>query len=245
MKANDEKLPPRSTDLLKALFEADAKYGIVEQLPIPMESNWDALPLRNLLALAANYTTNPIRTILDVGCGCGTMTLTALQYRNQCNCILLDLTPVALEQAKKAVTSVIAGTVKCLCADIGSAKLPEACCDAIFACNVLRYLHDDQEYFSAYQQFFKALRPGGGLWVLDAICHDHPAVNRLMQQRHSEQLCRAWGHEFRQKVLSYQADTEKLHSLSFHQEMLQITGFHQIELLHKDFRLAAFGAIKQ
>jgi tRNA (cmo5U34)-methyltransferase len=91
---------------------------------------------------------------------------------------------------------------------------------------------------------YKALKPGGGIWISDLITHDSEPLNRLFNKNYADYLESLGGPEYRQKVLDYVAHEDTPRSLNYQLALLTKVGFKQVEVLHKNSLFAAFGGIK-
>ncbi len=81
-------------------------------------------------------------------------------------------------------------------------------------------------------------------WIADFIDHNTPTIRSLMHDRYGAYLESLRGPEYRDAVIAYTEKEDSPRSLNFQLDLLRDTGFHQIEILHKNATFAAFGASK-
>jgi SAM-dependent methyltransferase len=116
--------------------------------------------------------------------------------------------------------------------------------DIVLAAAVLHHLRADQEWRDVFAAFYRALRPGGLLWVFDLVESSIPAVGRLMRQRYGEYPTRLKDESYRDQVFAYVEKEDTPRPLLFQLDLLRQVGFAQVEVLHKNLCFAAFGAVK-
>jgi tRNA (cmo5U34)-methyltransferase len=114
----------------------------------------------------------------------------------------------------------------------------------VLAAAVLHHLRTDQEWRDVFTALYRALRPGGSLWVFDLVESSIPAVGQLMRQRYGEYLTGLKDEAYRDHVFAYVEKEDTPRPLLFQLDLLRQVGFSQIEVLHKNVCFAAFGAGK-
>ena len=202
-------------------------------------------PLVMELITTAAAATNPDAThVLDIGCGAGNYTLKLLQYLPNLDVTLIDLSKPMLDRALQRIGAVSDGNITALQGDVRLIPLPDRHYDIIMAAAVFHHLREDAEWEAVFGKCYAALKPGGSLWISDLIQHDHPAVQAIMWQRYGEYLMQLKGEAYRDQVFGYIAGEDTPRSLLFQIDVLRATGFHSIEVLHKNAAFAAFGGIK-
>jgi tRNA (cmo5U34)-methyltransferase len=100
------------------------------------------------------------------------------------------------------------------------------------------------EWRAVFTAFYRALRPGGSLWIFDLIESSIPAIQALMQQQYGEYLTQLKDSAYRDHVFAYVEKEDTPRPLMFQLDLLREVGFRQIEVLHKNVCFAAFGAVK-
>jgi len=204
----------------------------------------DAPLTMELCTEAARYINPNAKELLDIGCGAGNYTLKMLSKINNLNCTLNDLSMPMLQRAKERVSAQTNGQVTLFQDDMRNLALPDNHFDVILAAATLHHLRDDADWEHVFTKLYKALKPGGSIWISDLITHDSPPLNQLFNQRYSDYLDTLDGPEYRQKVLDYVAYEDTPRSLNFQLNLLTKVGFKQVEVLHKNLYFAAFGGIK-
>ena len=114
----------------------------------------------------------------------------------------------------------------------------------MLAAAVLHHLRTDLEWRNVFLAFYRALRPGGSLWVFDLVESSIPAVGQLMRRRYGEYLAGLKGEDYRDHVFAYVEKEDTPRPLLFQLDLLRQAGFSQIDVLHKNVCFAAFGAVK-
>jgi tRNA (cmo5U34)-methyltransferase len=204
----------------------------------------DAALMMELCTAAAHYACSEARELLDLGCGAGNYTLKMLAHNPELNCTLNDLSVPMLDRAKERVSSIAKGKIQLLKGDLRELNLPEEHYDIVLAAAVFHHLRDDSDWEKVFQQIFRALKPGGGLWISDLISHDSTHLSALFQDRYSAYLEELGGMEYREKVWEYIEAEDSPRSLGYQLELMKKVGFRHVEVLHKNGLFAAFGGIK-
>jgi len=204
----------------------------------------DAPLTMELCTEAAKYVNPNATELLDIGCGAGNYTLKMLSKIGNLNCTLNDLSLPMLQRAMERVSAQTNGKITILQDDMRNLVLPDEHFDIILAAATLHHLRDDADWELVFTKLYKALKPGGSIWISDLIAHDAPPLNALFNQRYSDYLDTLGGPEYRQKVLDYVAHEDTPRSVNYQLALLTKVGFKQVEILHKNSYFAAFGGIK-
>jgi tRNA (cmo5U34)-methyltransferase len=179
-----------------------------------------------------------------VGCGAGNYTLKLLQALPNLDVTLLDLSQPMLDRAVARVTAATTGQVRAVQADVRAFDPGVGQYDVIMAAAVLHHLREAAEWQAVFGQFYRALRPGGSLWISDLIEHSSPAVQALLWARYGQYLAALKGEAYRDHVFAYIEQEDTPRPLLFQLDQLRAAGFEQVEVLHKNSVFAAFGAVK-
>jgi tRNA (cmo5U34)-methyltransferase len=204
----------------------------------------DAPLALELIAAAAARTTPHAASLLDVGCGAGNYSLKLLQQLPGLDVTLVDLSRAMLDRAVERVTAATTGCVTAHQGDIRDLQIPEASCDVIVAAAVLHHLREEAEWRAVFAKLYRALRPGGSLWISDLVEHSAPRVQALMWERYGEYLTQLRDGAYRDHVFAYVTREDTPRPLMFQLDLLRETGFADVEILHKNSVFAAFGAWK-
>jgi tRNA (cmo5U34)-methyltransferase len=231
-----------TVDEIRRRFDADVER--FSNLETGQSATVDAPLALALVAEAAAATTPHVRHVLDVGCGAGNYTLKLLESLPKLDATLIDLSQPMLDRARERVSRATSGQITTIQADIRDVELPEGHFDIVLAAAVLHHLRTDQEWREVFTALYRALRPGGSLWVFDLVESSIPAVGRLMRRRYGEYLTGLTDEAYRDHVFAYVEKEDTPRPLLFQLDLLRQVGFSQVEVLHKNVCFAAFGAVK-
>ncbi|MCE9566338.1 MAG: class I SAM-dependent methyltransferase [Planctomycetes bacterium] len=231
-----------TVDEIRQRFDADVER--FSNLETGQSATVDAPLAMSLVALAAAATTPHARHVLDVGCGAGNYTLKLLESLPGLDVTLIDLSRPMLDRATERVGRATTGTVTAIQGDVRDVALGEGRFDIVVAAAVLHHLRNDEEWRTVFTAFYRALRPGGSVWVFDLVESTIPAVQKLMWARYGEYLSGLKGADYRDHVFAYVEREDTPRPLTYQLDLLRDVGFAQVEVLHKNVCFAAFGAVK-
>jgi len=210
-----------------------------QQTTIDATLNMDLI-IDSIVALSPN-----LKTVLDVGCGAGNYTLKLLSKKAPLACTLVDLSLPMLKRAKERIEKVNKGNVILIHEDIRTATLEENFYCTIMASAVLHHLRDDQDWEEIFSKLYRALKPGGSLWISDLVVQENTALQQLIyQERYGDYLTSLKDIQYRNSVFDYIEKEDSPRSLNYQMKLLEKVGFKHIEILHKNLCFASFGAIK-
>lgn len=227
---------------IRQRFDADVER--FSNLETGQSATVDAPLAMSLVARAAALTTPQARHVLDVGCGAGNYTLKLLEQLPNLDVTLIDLSEPMLERAKDRVKKATTGNVMTIQGDIREALPADGKYDIILAAAVLHHLRTDAEWHDVYASFYRALNPGGSVWVFDFIDSSMPTIQGLMRQQYGEYLTQFKDEAYRDHVFAYVEKEDTPRPLVFQLDLLRTVGFSAVEVLHKNICFAAFGALK-
>jgi tRNA (cmo5U34)-methyltransferase len=230
-----------SVEEIRRRFDADVER--FSNLETGQSATVDAPLAMALVAKAAAATTPSARHVLDVGCGAGNYTLKLLELLPNLDVTLIDLSRPMLERAAERIREATSGSITLIQGDV-RAVVPDDKFDVILAAAVLHHLRTDAEWHAVYSTLFRALNPGGSLWVFDLVESSIPAVQELMQRQYGEYLTRLVDSSYRDHVFAYVEKEDTPRSLMFQLDLLRQVGFLHVDVLHKNVCFAAFGAVK-
>jgi tRNA (cmo5U34)-methyltransferase len=231
-----------TNDEIRTRFDNDVER--FSNLETGQATTIDAPITMELCTEAAKYVNPNAKDLLDIGCGAGNYTLKMLSKISNLNCTLNDLSLPMLERARERVKPQTNGQVTIIQEDMRNLNLADDSLDIVLAAATLHHLRDDADWKHVFSKIYKALRPGGSIWISDLITHDTAPLEQLFNQRYSDYLDTLNGPEYRQKVLDYVAHEDTPRSINFQTDLLKNVGFKSVEILHKNSYFAAFGAIK-
>lgn len=231
-----------TNDEIRTRFDNDVER--FSNLETGQATTIDAPITMDLCTEAAKYVNPNAKDLLDIGCGAGNYTLKMLSKISNLNCTLNDLSMPMLERAKQRVTQQTTGKVSIMQDDMRNLNLADDSFDIVLAAATFHHLRDDADWEQVFSKLYKALRPGGSIWISDLITHDTAPLEQLFAKRYSDYLDTLGGPEYRQKVLDYVDHEDTPRSVNFQMDLLKKVGFKSVEILHKNSYFAAFGAIK-
>jgi tRNA (cmo5U34)-methyltransferase len=165
---------------IRARFDHDVER--FSNLETGQAATIDAPLAMELIVQAAAASTPQAQRVLDVGCGAGNYTLKLLQLMPHLDVTLNDLSQPMLDRAQERVAAAGAKNITVLQGDVRELKLGEAQFDIIMAAAVLHHLRGEEEWHAAFAKFYRALRPGGSMWISDLVTHSTEASHALMWQ---------------------------------------------------------------
>jgi tRNA (cmo5U34)-methyltransferase len=230
-----------SVEEIRRRFDADVER--FSDLQTGQSATVDAPLAMALVAKAAAATTPSARRVLDVGCGAGNYTLKLLELLPNLDVTLIDLSRPMLERAAERIREATSGSITLIQGDVRAVVLDDKF-DVILAAAVLHHLRTDAEWHAVYSTLFRALNPGGSLWVFDLVESSIPPVQELMQRQYGEYLTRLVDSSYRDHVFAYVEKEDTPRSLMFQLDLLRQVGFLHVDVLHKNVCFAAFGAVK-
>ncbi len=232
-----------SPDEIRARFERDVER--FSRLETGQTATMDAALSLQLIAEAAVGSTNPIRRVLDVGCGAGNYTLKLRRVLGvDFDVDLLDLSGAMLSRARQRVSQELGGRIRTIEADFREAPLEPGGYDVLLAGAVLHHLRGDAEWLAAFQKLFNLTAPGGSVWISDLVSHETEPVQAVMWQRYGSYLESLGGEAYREQVFAYIDREDSPRPVTYQLRLLRQVGYERVELLHKQACFAAFGGIR-
>ena len=228
---------------IRTRFDGDVER--FSSLETGQSATIDAPLAMDLITQAAIASTSEIRSVLDIGCGAGNNTLKLrAALGSDFDADLLDLSEAMLARASARISETSKGRVRTFAGDFRTVPIPDESYDVVLAAAVLHHLRDDGDWRAAFSKIFRILRPGGSVWITDLVSHETSPVQAMMWRRYGEYLIGLGGAEYRDRVFSYIDKEDSPRPVTYQLELLRVSGFETVELLHKNSCFAAFGAIK-
>jgi tRNA (cmo5U34)-methyltransferase len=231
-----------TVDEIRERFDADVER--FSNLATGQSATVDAPLAMALVAEAAAVATPDARRVLDVGCGAGNYTLKLLQHLPNLEVTLVDLSRPMLDRAAQRISLATNGKITSLQGDIRQLELGAGEYDIILAAAVLHHLRTDAEWHAVFAALYRALRPGGSLWIFDLVASTIEGVERLMTDRYGAYLVQFKNEAYRDEVFAYVEREDTPRPLVFQLDLLREVGFSQVDVLHKNICFAAFGGVK-
>jgi tRNA (cmo5U34)-methyltransferase len=235
-------LPKATNDEIQTRFDNDVER--FSNLETGQQTTIDALLTMELCTEAAKYINPNAQNLLDIGCGAGNYTLKMLSKIPDLNCTLNDLSLPMLERAKERISANTRGKITLIQDDMRKLDLQNDYYDVIFAAATFHHLRTDADWEHMFAKVYKALKPGGSIWISDLITHDSEIINSLFFHKYGAYLETLGGKEYSQKVFDYVEYEDTPRSLNYQLALLNKVGFTTTDILHKNSCFAAFGAIK-
>jgi tRNA (cmo5U34)-methyltransferase len=227
---------------IRQRFDADVER--FSNLETGQSATVDAPLAMALVAQAAAATTPHARHVLDVGCGAGNYTLKLLERLPNLDVTLNDLSLPMLERATSRVGQATTGRVTTIQGDIREVELHDGQFDIVLAAAVLHHLRTDEKWEDVFAAVYRALRPGGSVWVFDLVESSIRAISVVMREQYGEYLTRIKDEAYRDHVFAYVVKEDTPRPLVYQLDLLRRVGFAQVEVLHKNVCFAAFGSVK-
>ena len=140
-----------------------------------------------LLVRLVRETVNPVRRVLDLGCGTGSLMQPFLEAFPDAEVYGIDFDPVLLPLAQQRLRNYGARS-RLILADLRSegwqAQVPSAF-DAVISATALHWL-TEAELASLYRQLAGLLRPGGLFVNADHVASRHPRIQKFWERRREE-----------------------------------------------------------
>jgi tRNA (cmo5U34)-methyltransferase len=227
---------------IRQRFDADVER--FSNLETGQSATIDAPLVLELITQAAAAVNPQARRVLDIGCGAGNYTLKLLQLLPNLDVTLVDLSEPMLNRAVERIKPFTSGRITTLPGDIRQLNWGEGEFDIIMAAAVFHHLREKTEWEAVFSQCYRALKPGGSLWISDLIEHSTSAIQSLMWARYGDYLTQLKDEAYRDHVFAYIDQEDTPRPLLFQLDLLRQVGFRQVEILHKNSCFAAFGGIK-
>ncbi len=231
-----------SVDEIRERFDRDVER--FSNLETGQSATVDAPIALELIAQAAVAATPNLDHLLDVGCGAGNFALRVLEKSQPREVTLIDLSQPMLERASRRIEEAHGIRPDTRQGDLRELALEPGTFDVILAGAVLHHLRADEEWTTTFAKLYRALRPGGSLWIFDLITQATSAIHQLMWRRYGEYLIALKDASYRDHVFDYIEKEDSPRPLLFQVDQLRQAGFLQLEILHVNTCFAAFGAIR-
>jgi tRNA (cmo5U34)-methyltransferase len=232
-----------TVDEIRARFDKDVER--FSNLQTGQSATIDAPLALELIAEAAAATTPHATRLLDVGCGAGNYTLKLLEVLPRLHVTLVDLSRPMLDRAEQRVEAAAATSIRTVQQDIRDADLGEQLFDVVVAAAVLHHLRTDDEWRAVFQKLYRALAPGGSVWIFDVVEPDMPWLHDQVWRRYAAYLEGLKGPTYRDEVLAYVEREDTPRPLMYQLDLLRAVGFTVVGVLHKHACFAAFGGVKR
>lgn len=227
---------------IKERFDSDVeRFSSLESGHVAI---MDSVAMLEVLTKTAAAFTPSASRMLDIGCGAGNYSLKQFGLIPGLSVTLVDLSLPMLERAEQRLIEAGCRSVEIKQGDIRTLEIGEGKFDIILAGAVFHHLREEEEWQAVFKKCYFALKPGGGLWIADLIEHETPQIQGVMRERYSEYLLNAGGETLLEKVFNNIETEDTPRGLNFQLDLLRMTGFKNVEVLHKSGTFAAFGGTR-
>ena len=212
-----------STDEIRARFDADvARFSKRDTGQV---TTLDAPLVLELMSDAAARVSPHAIDLLDVGCGAGNQSLAIAERLPQVRVHLIDLSQPMLDAAARRLTDAGVALGEVRAGDVRELPLEEGAYDLIVGGAVFHHLREDDEWDAVFASLYRALRPGGSVWISDLVTQEHDAVYAMMAARYGAYLESLDGADFRQKVFDYIHHEDSPRPVTWQLDRLRQAGF--------------------
>jgi len=238
----DKRQMKSTVEEIRARFDQEVER--FSNLETGQSATIDAPLALELIQKAAAKVCPKAKRLLDVGCGAGNYSLKLLEALPNLDVTLIDLSQSMLDRAMQRLKEKTCGVVRAIQGDVRETEPGVEQFDVIVAAAVLHHLRSDEEWKAVYTKLWRALAPGGALWISDLVEHSIPEVQGLMWEQYGEYLAALKGPEYRDHVYAYVTREDTPRSVLFQVDLMREVGFEKVEILHKRNCFAVFGGIK-
>ena len=205
-----------------------------------------ALAQELLVSVAARHRPSP-RSVLDLGCGAGNLTLRLLGAlaHPPTRLRLVDLSRPMLDRAERASgrRRATTGELELVKGDLREVPLGRLH-DFVLAAASLHHLRGEAEWRGTFARLHEALAPGGLLLVHDLVASRVSAADTVVRGRFGEHPVAMKDEAFRDHVLAYIEAEDSPEPLGDQIVWLREAGFLSVDVLHADAGFAAYVATK-
>ena len=185
-------------------------------------------------------------SVLDIGCGAGNYPVCLLQKIKAADVTLVDLSQPMLNKAHERVSGLAKGNVETIKGDFRTVPLLENNYDVIIATAVLHHLRDDEDWETAFARLYSLLKPNGSLWVFDMVHQTSREMQHLIfAVKYGEYLTGLKDEKYRDHVFAYIDKEDSPRPLVYQLDLLEKTGFKDVDVLHKKLCFASFTGFRR
>ena len=220
------------TERIKLHFEEEAlefDSTIVKLIP-------DYLKMVEVLTSAINIPDDSSFSMIDLGCGTGTISKTMKERFPNVNVTCVDIAGKMLEIAKHKV----GGNVTCIQADFNNFEFSEKY-DVVVSSLALHHLENDSDKLEFYKKIFSALTDNGIFINIDVVLGSDDAIQELYMKKWKAFMSKSVSEdEINNKwLVNYYAEDRPAKMIS-HLDMLRDCGFSSVDVIYKYFNFAVY-----
>lgn len=218
------------TDRIKSHFEEEAKEfdNIIKTL-IPNYSE-----MVDILTLAIPFSNTSNFSMIDLGCGTGTISKSVKDSFPNVNITCVDISSKMLEIAKNK----IGGNVTCIEADFNNFEFPSKH-DLVVSSLALHHLENDSDKLNFYKKIYSSLNDNGIFINMDVVLGADDFIQELYMNKWKEFMIKSVSEdEINNKWLKNYYLEDKPTKLTTHLDMLRDCGFSHVDVIYKYFNYA-------
>lgn len=220
------------TERIKLHFEEEARE--FDSIIIKLIPNY--LKMVEVLTSAINIPDDSSFSMIDLGCGTGTISKAVKERFPNVNITCVDIAGKMLEIAKDK----IGGNVTCIQADFNNFEFPEKY-DVIVSSLALHHLENDNDKLDFYKKIYSALTDNGTFINVDVVLGSDDYIQELYMKKWKAFMSKGVSEdEINNKwLMNYYAEDRPAKMMS-HLDMLMDCGFSSVDVIYKYFNFAVY-----
>jgi tRNA (cmo5U34)-methyltransferase len=219
-------------DRVKTHFEDEAEEfdSIIKKL-IPHYGE-----MVDILASAVPFSKESAFSMIDLGCGTGTISKAVKDIFPNANITCVDIAGKMLEIAKEKIN----GDVVSIQADFNNFEFPGKY-DLVVSSLALHHLENDADKMRFYQKIYSAINDGGIFINIDVVLGSDDFLQKLNMEKWKDFMGKnVSAEEIENKWLKNYYTEDRPAKLITHLEMLKECGFPCVDVIYKYFNYAVY-----
>jgi tRNA (cmo5U34)-methyltransferase len=219
------------TDRIKAHFEGVAEeFDLIIKKLIP-----NYREMVDMLVSAIHFPKNRSFSMIDLGCGTGTIAKTIKDSFPNIEISCVDIS----EKMLKIAEAKIGGKTNCIQADFNQFEFPRQY-ELIVSSLALHHLENDSDKLEFYRKIYSSLTDDGLFVNLDVVLGGDESIQNIYMSKWIEFMGKNISEEEISKCLSDYYAEDRPAKLLTHIEMLQECGFSCVDVIYKYFNYAVY-----
>ncbi|MDD5688123.1 MAG: class I SAM-dependent methyltransferase [Elusimicrobia bacterium] len=194
----------------------------------------------DILVSAIPFEKNSRINVVDLGCGTGNITKALLKRYPNANVTCVDIAKSMLEMAKNKLKKY--KNVKYWCVDITKFDYSPKY-DVIISSLVLHHIEEKDKY-KFYKKIYNSLKQNGVFYTADFVLGSNPHLQKMYLSRWEEFLRRNWNEQQIKAIFLKHKQEDRPCKLITELELLNKTGFKDVDAIWKQFNFAVYGGQK-
>lgn len=221
-----------STDRIKNHFEEEPKeFDTIIQKLIPHYHQ-----MIDALVTAIPFSTDADLSVVDLGCGTGTVSLAVQDRYPNATITCIDIAERMLEMAKTKLKP----NITCIRADFNHFDFSDNY-DLIVSSLALHHLETYKDKLNFYKKIYAALKPDGMFINIDVVLGSDAALQSAYMQKWEAFMAQTvTREEIEQKWLQNYAAEDHPAPLTTHLDMLKECGFTAVDVVYKYYNFAVY-----